>query len=280
MSSLNLGNYQLSLNRPLVMGIVNLTPDSFSGDGLVGNVDRAIAQARQQFDAGSDILDIGAESSRPGAAATSEAEELRRLLPVLKEVTTWGVPVSVDTYKPSVMRVALSAGAAMINDITGMTSSEAISAVAGSNCAICIMHMQGKPGTMQRAPEYQNVVTEVHDFLSQAVDCCRRAGIANTRLLLDPGFGFGKTLDHNLALFRALTATGCQGLPLLVGVSRKSMLGAITGRPVEQRQAASVAAALLAAQKGAKILRVHDVAATKDALAVWAAIEEGEGEKQ
>lgn len=278
MPSLNLGNYQLSLNRPLVMGIVNLTPDSFSGDGLIGNVDRAIAQARQQFDAGSDILDIGAESSRPGAVATSEAEELRRLLPLLKEVTTWGVPVSVDTYKPSVMRAALAAGVAMINDITGMASPEAISAVAGSNCAICIMHMKGKPGTMQYAPEYQNVVTEVHDFLSQAVDRCQRAGVADTRLVLDPGFGFGKTLDHNLTLFRALTATGCHGLPLLVGVSRKSMLGVITGRPVEQRLAASVAAALLAAQKGAKILRVHDVAATKDALAVWAAIEKGEKE--
>jgi dihydropteroate synthase len=257
------------------MGIVNLTPDSFSGDGLVGDVDRAIMHARQQFEAGSDILDIGAESSRPGAIPTSEADELRRLLPVLREVTGWGVPVSVDTYKPAVMRAALEAGAAMINDITGMIHPEALSAVAGSDCAVCVMHMQGKPGTMQQTPLYQDVVAEVRSFLTEAVERCRQAGIADERLVLDPGFGFGKTLEHNLALFRTLTAAGVDSLPVLVGISRKSMLGAITGRPVEQRMPASVTAALLAVQKGAKIVRVHDVAATRDALAVWAAIEQG-----
>lgn len=258
------------------MGIVNLTPDSFSGDGLVGDVDRAIEHARQQFEAGSHILDVGAESSRPGAIPTPENEELRRLIPVLEEISTWGIPVSVDTYKPVVMRAALAAGATMINDIAGMADPDAISAVAATDCAICVMHMQGRPGTMQQAPYYQDVIAEVHDFLLLAVERCRRAGIIDSRIVLDPGFGFGKTLDHNLALFRALTAAGCHDLPMLVGVSRKSMLGAITTRPVEQRQAASVAAALIAVQKGAKILRVHDVAATRDALAVWDAIEKGE----
>lgn len=275
MTILRCGHFRLPLDRPLVMGIVNLTPDSFSGDGLVGDVDRAIGHARQQFEAGADILDIGAESSRPGAIPTPEGEELRRLLPVLKAVTGWGVPVSVDTYKPAVMRAALGAGVTMINDITGMVQPEALSAVAGSDCAVCVMHMQGEPGTMQQTPHYRDVVAEVRFFLAEAVARCRQAGIADERLVLDPGFGFGKTLDHNLSLFRALTVAGVDNLPMLVGVSRKSMLGAITGRPVEQREAASVAAALLAAQKGAKIIRVHDVAATRDALAVWSAIEQG-----
>jgi dihydropteroate synthase len=275
MTILHCGHFRLSLNRPLLMGIVNLTPDSFSGDGLVGNVERAVQHARQQYEAGSDILDIGAESSRPGAIPASEEDELRRLLPVLKEVADWGVPVSVDTYKPAVMRAALEAGATMINDITGMIHREALSVVAESDCAVCVMHMQGDPGTMQQTPHYQDVVTEVNSFLAEAVERCRQLGIADERIVVDPGFGFGKTLDQNLALFSALTAAGIGGFPVLVGVSRKSMLGAITGRSVGERQAASVAAALLAAQKGAKILRVHDVAATRDALAVWAAIEQG-----
>lgn len=254
------------------MGIVNLTLDSFSGDGLLGDVDRAISHARQQYEAGSDILDIGAESSRPGAIPTSEADELRRLLPVLKEITTWGVPISVDTYKPKVMRAALEAGVAMINDITGMLQPDALAAVAESDCAVCIMHMQGEPGTMQQSPYYGDVVAEVCLFLASAVKRCRQAGIADERLVLDPGFGFGKTLEHNLALLRQLTAISSEGLPVLAGLSRKSMLGAITGRSVGQRLSASVAAALLAAQNGAKILRIHDVAATKDALAVWQAL--------
>jgi dihydropteroate synthase len=278
MTILHCGRFRLPLDRPLLMGIVNLTPDSFSGDGLVGNVEQAIAHARQQFEAGSDILDIGAESSRPGAIPTSEEDELQRLLPVLKEVADWGIPISVDTYKPAVMRAALEAGAAMINDITGMNHNEALSIVAQSDCAVCVMHMQGEPGTMQQTPQYRDVVAEVRCFLAEAVERCRRAGIADERIVVDPGFGFGKTLDHNLALFSALTVAGVDDFPMLVGVSRKSMLGAITGRSVQERQAASVAAALLAAQKGAKILRVHDVAATRDALAVWAAIEQGSQE--
>jgi len=275
MLELHCGRFRLPLERPLIMGIVNLTPDSFSGDGAGTDVDRAIRLARHQFETGADILDIGAESSRPGAIQTPEDEELRRLIPVLREIVDWGVPVSVDTYKPAVMRAALDAGAAMINDISALRHPGALAAVAASDCAVCLMHMQGEPGTMQVAPHYDDVVREVREFLTQRVACCREAGIAADRLVLDPGFGFGKNLEHNLALFRALTATGSDDLPLLVGVSRKSMLGAITGQPVERRVAASLAAAVLAARKGAKILRVHDVEETRDALAVLAALETG-----
>lgn len=275
MKKIRCGHFLLSLDRPLLMGIVNLTPDSFSGDGLVGDVDRAIRHARQQFEAGADILDIGAESSRPGAIPTPEHEELQRLIPVLREISAWGIPVSVDTYKPAVMHAALEAGATMINDITGMAHPDALAVVAGSDCAVCLMHMQGVPGTMQQAPVYADVVGEVKRFLRAAVERCQQFGVAEDRLIVDPGFGFGKTQDHNLALFRALDEGLVGDLPILVGVSRKSMLGAITGRPVGERLSASVAAALIAAQKNAKILRVHDVAATKDALAVRSAIEKG-----
>lgn len=276
MNTLHCASYRLALDRPLVMGIVNLTPDSFSGDGLAGDVARGIAHARYQFDAGADILDIGAESTRPGAQPATEDEELARLLPVLEEVGRWGVPISVDTYKPGVMRAAIRAGAAMINDIGGMLDPAALEAVAASDCGVCVMHMQGQPGTMQQAPVYRDVVAEVDAFLVAAVERCRSAGIADQRIVVDPGFGFGKTLEHNLALFRALTANASGALPVLAGVSRKTMLGQITGRPVGERMPASIAAAMLAAQKGAKIIRVHDVAATRDALAVWAAIEQGE----
>lgn len=276
MRFLHCGPYRLSLQRPLLMGIVNLTPDSFSGDGRGGDAEQAIAHARAQFEAGAEILDIGAESTRPGAMPTPEDEELRRLLPVLAEITRWGVPISVDTYKPAVMAAALAAGATMINDIAGMSDPAALAAVAKSDCAVCVMHMQGAPGSMQQAPQYGDVVAEVGDFLAAAVARCRDAGVADERLVVDPGFGFGKTLEHNLALFKALTATSRDGLPILVGVSRKSMLGAVTGRPVEQRLAASIAGAVMAAVKGAGIIRVHDVAATRDALAVYTAIKQGE----
>lgn len=278
MPILHCGSYRLSLDRPLVMGIVNLTPDSFSSDGLGADTARAIEHARSQLEAGADILDLGAESSRPGAIPTPEDEELRRLLPVLREVTTWGVPISVDTYKPAVMRAALAAGASLINDICALQRPGALAAVAESDAAVCLMHMQGEPGTMQAAPAYTDVLGEVRSFLDERVAACRAAGIADARLVLDPGFGFGKTLAHNLSLFRALTAGFSETLPVLVGVSRKSMLGGITGRPVGERMPASIAAALLAAQRGAAILRVHDVAATRDALAVLAAVEEEQGE--
>jgi dihydropteroate synthase len=276
MNILNCGDYRLELTRPLIMGIVNLTPDSFSGDGVAGDIARAIEHARRQYEAGADILYIGAESSRPGAIPTPEAEELQRLLPVLQEIACWGVPVSVDTYKPRVMDAALRAGASMINDISALSSPDALAVVRGSNCGICVMHMQGQPGTMQQAPIYDDVVAEVGFFLRSAVNRCLDAGIEPERIVVDPGFGFGKSLKHNLALFRTSLVADVLGFPVLVGVSRKSMLGQITGRPVNERLAASVAAALLAAQKGAAILRVHDVAETRDALAVWSTIERGE----
>jgi dihydropteroate synthase len=276
MTHLRCGSYRLPLDRPLIMGIVNLTPDSFSGDGIVADARQAIDHARRQLENGAHILDIGAESSRPGARPTPGDEELKRLMPVLAEVVRWGVPVSVDTCKPMVMEAALAAGASMINDVTALASPGALAAVAGSDCAVCLMHMRGEPRTMQEAPAYADVVREVREFLQARVAASRAAGIADDRLVLDPGFGFGKSLAHNLALFRALTATACDGLPLLVGISRKSMLGAITGQPVESRLAASIAAAVLAVQKGAKILRVHDVAETRDALAVLGAVIQGE----
>ena len=255
------------------MGIVNLTPDSFSGDGCAGDVRRAITHARQQLEAGAQILDVGAESSRPGAIPTPLDEELGRLRPVLREITSWGVPVSVDTYKHEVMREALELGAAMINDITGFQNPLSLKVVAGADCGLCIMHMQGEPGIMQQAPQYDDVVSEVQRFLADRVAACLASGIATERIVLDPGFGFGKTLEQNFDLFRALTAMNVNDLPWLIGVSRKSMLGGITGRPPGERMPASIAAAILAAQKGAKILRVHDVAATRDALAVMAALQ-------
>lgn len=270
---LRCGKFQLALDRPLVMGIVNLTPDSFSGDGVASDAERAIAHAHRQIEAGADLLDLGAESSRPGAIPTPLDEELRRLLPVLKALDGCGVPLSIDTYKPEVMQAALAHGAAMINDIYGLRMPGALEAVAQSDCAVCLMHMQGEPLSMQRQPGYDDVVAEVRSFLEARVAAARAAGIADDRLVLDPGFGFGKTLEHNLALLRRLPATTFDGLPVLAGMSRKSMLGGITGRPVGLRLGASLSAALLAAQRGARIVRVHDVAETRDALAVWQALE-------
>ena len=266
------GKFELSLDRPLIMGIVNLTPDSFSGDGLATDTERAIAHARRQIEAGADLLDLGAESSRPGAIPTSLDDELARLLPVLDALADCGLPISIDTYKPEVMRAALDHGAAMINDIYALRMPGALDAVADSDCAICLMHMQGQPLTMQQSPRYDDVLVEVHDFLEHRVMVAHAAGITSQRLMLDPGFGFGKTLEHNVQLLRHLEKINSDNLPLLVGVSRKSMLGTITGRPVEQRLSASITAALLAVQHGARILRVHDVAETRDALAVWQAV--------
>lgn len=271
------GRFRLSLERPLVMGIVNLTPDSFSNDGISTDVERAVAYARHQLDAGADILDLGAESTRPGAPEVSEEDEIRRLLPVLERIADWGVPISVDTYKPGVMRAAIAAGASLFNDISGLRSPEALGVLLTSDCGVCIMHMQGEPKDMQDLPQYNCVVSEVEDFLLGRAESCLLAGVDRARIALDPGFGFGKAHQHNLALFAALPRLAEHAYPILVGVSRKSMLGSITGKPVEQRQAASVAAAVLAAQRGAKILRVHDVSATRDALAVMAALDQGDG---
>jgi len=272
MSSLDCGKYRIAFERPLIMGIVNVTADSFSGDGLADDPERAVAHGLRLVAEGADLLDIGAESSRPGAIPVSLAEELRRLIPVMERLRHCGVPLSVDTVKPEVMRAAIAAGAAMINDINALLAPGALESVAESNAAVCLMHMQGRPSTMQQQPDYGDVVGEVAAFLRARVAAAEQAGIARSRIVVDPGFGFGKTHEHNLALFRRLDHIKAIGLPLLIGVSRKTMLGRITGRPVESRLHASVAAALLAAQKGADILRVHDVAATRDALAVLEAV--------
>ena len=269
---LRCGKFLLSLERPLIMGIVNLTPDSFSGDGLGADTERAIEHARRQIAEGADLIDLGAESSRPGAIPATLDEEMERLLPVLDELADCPVPISVDTYKPEVMRAALAQGASMINDIFALRRPGALEAVAASDCAVCLMHMQGEPLTMQQHPGYGDVVREVREFLSGRLAVAKAAGIARDRLVLDPGFGFGKTLEHNLALLARLDETACDGLPVLAGMSRKSMLGAITGRVVGERMGASIAAALIAAERGARILRVHDVAETRDALSVWQAV--------
>lgn len=258
------------------MGIVNLTSDSFSGDGVGSDARAAIAHAEAQRAAGADILDLGAESSRPGAAPVPVDEEIARLLPVLRAVRDWGLPVSVDSTKPEVMRMAIAEGAALINDIAALRTPGALEAVAGSEVGICLMHMQGEPRTMQANPWYEEVVEEVHAFLTARLIACQAAGIAKERLLVDPGFGFGKTVAHNYRLLRELRRFTELGVPVLVGLSRKSMLGAVTGQPNGvARMPASVAAAVLAVERGARIVRVHDVAATKDALAVWAAMEMG-----
>lgn len=273
MLTLRCGHYHLSFERPLIMGIVNLTPDSFSGDGVGDDVRAALKCAEAQLAAGADILDLGAESSRPGALPVPAEVEIARLRPVLRVVRDWGVPVSVDTVKPEVMRMAIDAGATLINDIMALRVPGALECVADSDVGVCLMHMQGEPRTMQLQPHYEDVVEEVYVFLTARLMACRAAGIDKERLIVDPGFGFGKTVRHNYTLLRELARFTELGVPLLVGLSRKSMLGAVTGRPAgEARMPASIAAALLAVERGAAIVRVHDVAATRDALAVWEAL--------
>lgn len=269
---LKCGRFTLSLERPLIMGVVNVTPDSFSDGGLFGDSGQATAHARRLIDEGADILDIGGESTRPGSAPVPVAEERRRILPVLESLSDCGVPVAVDTRKPQLMREALAAGASMINDTNALGAAGALEAVAASDAAVCLMHMRGDPRTMQDAPAYDDVVREVRDFLRGRVAAAENAGIARARIVVDPGFGFGKTLEHNLALLRGLSVFAGLGGALLAGLSRKSMLGRLTGRDVGERVHASVAAALAAVKNGAHIVRVHDVAATRDALAVWNAV--------
>ena len=275
-SSLQCGKHRLSLVRPLIMGVVNLTPDSFSDGGRFQTVGQAVAHARTLVDEGADILDLGGESTRPGAAPVGLDEERRRVLPVLEELAAGGVPVSVDTRRPELMREAIAAGASMINDINALVAPGSLDAVAASDAAVCLMHMQGEPQSMQHDPRYQDVVAEVGEFLAGRIEAVEQAGVARSRIVIDPGFGFGKTFQHNLALLRSLDRFRELGVPLLAGVSRKSMLGKITGREVGDRVYASVAAAMIAVEKGAHIVRVHDVAATRDALAVWKAVN-GEG---
>lgn len=269
---LNCGKFKLSLARPLLMGVINVTPDSFSDGGLYLSTAAAVAHARQLIAEGADLLDVGGESTRPGAAPVTLEEERCRVLPVLEALADAGVPLSVDTQKPELMRAAVAAGAAMVNDVNGFQAPGALAAVADSNCALCIMHKQGNPQTMQQSPQYADVVVEVRDYLQQRIAAAEQAGIARDRIVVDPGFGFGKTLDHNLDLLRRLDELVALNVPVLAGLSRKSMIGKLTGRDAGDRVAGSVAAALLAVQRGAAIVRVHDVAATRDALAVWQAV--------
>lgn len=260
--------------RPLVMGILNVTPDSFSDGGQFAALDLALSHAEQMIADGVDIIDIGGESSRPGADPLPLDEELRRVMPVIYALRDCGKPLSIDTYKPEVMREAIAAGADMINDINGFRAEGALTAVNEGDCALCIMHMQKAPATMQINPDYQDVTAEVTQFLRERMAAMEQAGIDRRRICIDPGFGFGKTVEHNLTLLNNLRSIARDaGAPVLAGLSRKSTIGSITGRPVDQRLAGSLAAALIAAENGAKIIRVHDVAETVDALKVWQAVE-------
>jgi dihydropteroate synthase len=268
---LQCGRFSFSLSgMPLVMGILNVTPDSFSDGGRFQALEFAISRAEEMAADGADLIDVGGESSRPGSPAVPLEEELRRVMPALYALRGLGKPLSVDTYKAEVMREAIIAGADMINDINGFRAPGALGAVAASDCGLCVMHMQSTPETMQQNPAYDDVVRDVIGFLRERVDAMLAAGIARKRICVDPGFGFGKTVEHNYALLRAIGRIEQElDLPVLAGLSRKSMIGAVTGRPVEQRLAGSLAGALAAVAHGAKIVRVHDVAETVDALKVW-----------
>ncbi len=256
------------------MGIVNVTPDSFADGGRFLKGAAAIEHARRLIAEGADILDIGGESTRPGAQPVGPEQELERVLPVLRALRDAGVPLSVDTSKPVVMRAGLAEGAAMINDICALESAESIAAVADSDCAVCLMHKQNSPANRQRAPHYNDVVAEVKAYLASRVSAVHAAGVAHERMVIDPGFGFGKTARHNLSLLREFSQFSGLGVAVLAGLSRKSTIGHVTGRAVEERVSGSVAAALLAVERGADIVRVHDVAATRDALAVYTAMRE------
>jgi len=268
----------LKLDRPRICGILNLTDDSFSGDGLRGDVDAAIAQGVAMVERGADMLDVGAESTRPGALPVSVDDEIARVVPVIAALANRvDAPISVDTSKPEVMRAAVAAGAGFINDVHALRREGALDAMADLKVPVCVMHMQGEPGTMQDAPHYDDVVGEVHRFLAERVFACEMAGIDKRRVLVDPGFGFGKTLEHNLALLRALDRFRDLAAGVFAGVSRKAMIGTLTGRHAgADRAAGSAAAAMIAVQRGAMIVRVHDVAATRDALAVWQAVHAGD----
>ncbi len=268
------GRFQLDLSSPQVMGIVNVTPDSFSDGGQYQHVETAVAHALDLIAQGAAVLDIGGESTRPNAAPVPLDEELQRVIPVIEALVAReiSVPISIDTYKPAVMRAAIAAGASIVNDVRGLQEEGALAVVAQSTAGVCIMHMQGTPQTMQQDPHYEDVVAEVTAFLRTQRDACLAAGVAPQRIMLDPGFGFGKTRAHNIALAKALPTLLTLGCPLLVGLSRKSVLGQMTGNDVDARLYASVAAAVISAMQGAHLLRVHDVKATVEALKVVTAL--------
>jgi len=268
------GRFELDLGRPLIMGILNVTPDSFS-DGMGElSIERAVQRARCMIAEGADMIDIGGESTRPGADPVSVQEELARVLPVIEALHGCEVPLSVDTFKPRVMRRVIEAGADMINDIRALQEPGAIDAVAGSDCGLCVMHMQGDPRTMQAAPQYGDVVSEVSGFLAERARVLTQAGISSRRIVLDPGFGFGKTVGQNYSMLRKLDSMQVDDYPWLLGLSRKSMLGHIVGREPRDRLAASLAAGLFGLEKGGHILRVHDVAETVDAVKIWCTIKD------
>jgi dihydropteroate synthase len=270
---LRLGSQSIDLTRPVVMGVLNVTPDSFSDGGRFADPDAAIREAERMAAEGAAIIDVGGESTRPGAAEVSLQEEIGRVVPVIRAIAErFGVPVSVDTCKPEVMQAAVAAGATMVNDVYALRRDGAIAMAASLDAAVCLMHMQGEPRTMQVNPRYDDVAGEVAVFLSGRVDACVAAGIERARILVDPGFGFGKTDRHNIELLAGLEQIRALGLPLMVGLSRKRTLGNLTGQPVEGRLAAGIAAAVLAVERGAHIVRTHDVGATLDALKVAAAV--------
>lgn len=272
---LRCGAHTLDLSRPRVMGVLNVTPDSFFDGGRFVDRERALDHARRMIADGADLIDVGGESTRPGAQAVPEADELARVLPIVSALAGEGLLVSIDTIKPRVMREAVAAGAAMINDVRALRERGALKAAAATGAAVCLMHMRGTPRTMQQRARYADVVAEVRDFLVARAHACEAAGIASDRIVLDPGFGFAKDVDDNFKLLHALPALVGAGYPVLAGLSRKSSLGKITGRDTGDRLAASLAATLAAVARGALLLRVHDVRETVDALAVWRAVDSG-----
>ena len=266
------GRFQLDLSTPRIMGIVNVTPDSFSDGGKFNTTDKAVAHGMELVEQGADILDIGGESTRPGATPVPLAEELNRVIPVIKALAQAGVPLSIDTYKPEVMRAAIDAGADIVNDVCALQENGALEIVAASQVGVCLMHMQGRPQTMQVDTQYQEVVKEVADFLAARLKAAEQAGIARERIVLDPGFGFGKRTEHNLTLLNHLSSLQSSGLPLLIGLSRKSVLGQVVGLSIDERIHASIAASVVSVMKGANIVRVHDVKPTADALKIVSAV--------
>ncbi len=271
---LDCGGCTLDLSHPCIMGVLNVTPDSFSDGGCFATLDAALRQGERLAEEGADLLDVGGESTRPGSTGVSVQEEIDRVVPLIEALTQrLDLPLSVDTSKPEVMRAAVAAGAGLINDVHALRRPGALAAAAELAVPVCLMHMRGTPASMQEAPLYADPVADVAAFLRERIAACEAAGIPRARLLLDPGFGFGKTLEHNLALLAGLGRLAELGLPLLVGLSRKSMIGALTGRDVDDRLAGSLAAAVVAVERGARLIRVHDVAPTRDAIRVaWAVI--------
>ena len=274
--SIDCAGQVLDLSQPRLMGVLNITPDSFSDGGAFLSVDNAVAHARQMAEAGADIIDVGGESTRPGSAPVSADEELQRVIPVIEALrASTDIPVSIDTQKPAVMRAAVAAGAGMINDVNALQADDAIETAARLGVPVCLMHMQGVPQNMQEMPEYEDVVTEVVSFLGARAAACEAAGIAPEQIVLDPGFGFGKTVEHNLALLRRLDSLVALGYPVLVGLSRKSLIGKVIGLPVDKRLYPSVALAVLAVWQGASIVRCHDVLQTRQAVQMCRAVRDG-----